>query len=326
MSAAGRPRAVLTRALTPEVMERLRCETDLAESPDGGVLAGPALAAALAGADALLCTINDRVDAALLDAAPRLRVVANFGVGFNHIDLAAATGRRIQVTNTPGVLTAASADLAFALLLATVRRLGEGERLVRSGAWTGWEPLQLLGLELGGAQLGIVGYGRIGRAVAARARAFGMRTVQWNRTTVADDPDAPALGLDELLRTSDVVSLHVAYTPQTHHLLDARALGLLGPGAYLVNTARGAVVDEAALVRALREGRLAGAGLDVYEHEPRLAAGLADLPNCVLLPHLGSATSGTRTRMGHLAVDNLLAACAGRRAPNLVNTDVLIRD
>ncbi len=320
------PKVFLTRRLPGSVMARLAVETDLALLPEDRAPTKAEILAGLSGREVLFCNITDRVDAEIL-SSPGLRVVANFGVGFNHIDVAAASARRIPVINTPGALTEATADLAFALLLATARRLGEGERLVRSGRWRGWEPLQLLGADVSGTTLGLVGFGRIGRAMADRARAFGMRLVYWNRTRLSPAEeaacDARYLPRDELLANSDFVSLHIAYTSDTHHLIDARALSLMRPHAILVNTARGAVVDEAALVIALRERRIGGAGLDVFEQEPLLAPGLAGLENCVVVPHLGSATSGTRARMGHMALDDLLAVCAGRKPKHCVNPAAL---
>jgi glyoxylate reductase len=253
-----------------------------------------------------------------------LKVVANFGVGFNNIDVAAATARKIPVTNTPGVLTDATADIAFALLLAVARRIGEGERIVRAKQWTGWQPLQLLGADVTGATLGILGFGRIGRAVARRAQAFDMRVIYWNRTRlpVADETGATYASFDDVLRKSDFVSLHVAYNSETHHLLGEKQFALMKPTAFVINTSRGAIIDEAALVRALQARQIAGAGLDVFEREPRLEAGLYKLENVVLAPHLGSATVGTRTKMGMIAVDNLFAVCAGKRPPNCVNPQV----
>jgi glyoxylate reductase len=321
-----KPQVFLTRTLPPPVMERLARETDLAFHAEERPATMDEIIAGLAGREALLCTVTDQIDAAFLDACPSLRAIANFGVGFNHIDIAAATARKIAVTNTPGVLTEATADLAFALLLATARRLGEGERIVRAGQWKGWGPLQMLGAELSGATLGIVGFGRIGRAVAHRARAFGMHIIYWNRTRRSLDEDAAleatAMSLEDLLRQADFISLHVAYTPETHHLISEVQFALMKPTAYLINTARGAIVDERALVRALQSRRLAGAGLDVFEHEPEIEPELFTFENVVLCPHLGSATIATRTRMGMIAVDNLLAACARTRPPNCVNPDV----
>lgn len=322
----SKPKVFLTRRLPEAVMSRLAAETDLASHPEDRVATKAEIIAGLRGREALLCNITDKIDAEIL-ASPGLRVVANFGVGFNNIDVAAATQLRIPVTNTPGVLTEATADLAFALMLAAARRVGEGERLVRAGLWTGWEPLQLLGSDVSGATLGLLGFGRIGQAMAKRARAFDMKLVYWNRTRLSPAEEAAAgatyLPRDEVLASSDFISLHVAYTPDTHHLVNAAALALMRPNAVLINTARGPVVDEKALVAALRERRIGGAGLDVFEREPALEPGLAQLENCVLLPHLGSATIGTRSRMGQIALDNLLAVCAGLRPANCVNPAVL---
>jgi glyoxylate reductase len=289
-----KPKVYLTRRMPPAVMERLERETELAWHSED------------------------------LDACPGLKVVANFGVGFNNIDVAAATARKIPVTNTPGVLTDATADIAFALLLAVARRIGEGERIVRAKQWTGWQPLQLLGADVTGATLGIIGYGRIGRALARRAQAFHMRVIYWNRTRlpVSEEVGATYASFDDVLRQSDFVSLHVAYNSETHHLLGEKQFALMKPTAFVINTSRGAIIDEAALVMALQARQITGAGLDVFEREPRLEAGLYKLENVVLAPHLGSATVGTRTKMGMIAVDNLFAVCAGKRPPNCVNPQV----
>jgi glyoxylate reductase len=308
-------------------MERLATHTDLRFHAEDRVATAAEIAAGVRGCDALLCNITDRIDAAILDAgAPSLRVVANFGVGFNNIDVAAATARKIPVTNTPGVLTDATADLAFALLLATARRLGEGERLVRARQWTGWEPMQLLGADVTGATLGLLGFGRIGKAMARRARAFEMRLVYWNRTRLSaaeeEETGATYLSREDVLAQADFVSLHVAYTTDTHHLMNAAALARMKRTAILINTARGPVVDEAALVQALQAGTIGGAGLDVFEREPQLDPGLFGRENVVLAPHLGSATIGTRTKMGMIAVDNLLAVTARQRPPNCVNAQI----
>lgn len=267
------------------------------------------------GCAAILSNFADRIDAELLDAAgPSLRIVANLAVGFDNIDRAACRSRGVAATNTPGVLTDATADLTWALILATARRVGEGERMVRSGRWNGWTPTQLLGLELAGATLGIVGAGRIGTAVGLRSAGFRMN-VRYSHPR--DNPDleqavrARRCDLDELLAQSDVVSLHVPLRAETHHLLDAGRLARMKSSAILVNTARGPIIDEAALLAALREGRIAGAGLDVYENEPRLTPGLIELENVVLLPHLGSATEATRRRMSAMAAANILAVLRG---------------
>ncbi len=280
----------------------------------------------VAEADALLSMLTDRVDAELLDAAPRLKVVANLAVGYDNIDVAAATARRVVVTNTPGVLTDATADLAFTLLLAAARRVGEGERLVRDDQWRVWGPSQLLGLPVAGRTLGIVGMGQIGGAVARRARGFDMEVLYFNRhpnPEVEAATGARLVSLDELLTTSDFVSLHAPLNDESRHLIDGAALARMKPTAVLVNTARGALVDEPALVEALRAGTIAAAGLDVYEAEPRLAPGLSDLDNVVLLPHIGSATTATRGAMVELCGRNIIAVLGGDRPLTPLNPEVL---
>jgi glyoxylate reductase len=270
----------------------------------------------LATAEAAVTLLTDRVDDRFLDSAPNLRVVANVAVGYNNIDVAACRSRGVVVTNTPDVLTDATADLAMGLVLMCTRRLGEGERLVRSGQPWKWGMFMMLGAGLQGRRLGIVGMGAIGEALATRARAFGMSIVYHNRRPVAADTEARlgarAVELHELLESSDVVSLNCPYSEATHHLIDADALGRMRRSAYLVNTARGPIVDESALVEALRDGRIAGAGLDVFEHEPEVHPGLLDLDNVVLIPHLGSATVETRSAMASLAARNVVEVLAGR--------------
>lgn len=269
----------------------------------------------LAAAEAAVTLLTDRVDEAFLDAAPHLRIVANVAVGHDNIDVAACAARGIAVTNTPGVLTDATADLAMALVLMTTRRLAEGERLIRSGEPWAWGMTMMLGVGLQGRRLGIIGMGGIGTALARRARAFGMTIGYHNRhrvdATVESELEAQLLGLDELLATSDVVSLNCPYTPQTHHLIDRDALERMRPSAHLVNTARGAIVDEAALAEALAAGTIAGAALDVFEHEPDVDPRLRASDRAVLLPHLGSATIETREAMATTAARNVLAVLAG---------------
>ncbi len=270
----------------------------------------------LATADAAVTLLTDRVDDDFLDAAPNLRIVANVAVGYNNIDVAACTARGVTVTNTPGVLTDATADLAMALILMSTRRLGEGERLIRSGTPWQWGMFMMLGTGIQGRRLGIVGMGGIGVALADRARAFGMEIVYHNRRKVSDAVEsrlgAHLVGLDHLLESSDVVSLNCPYSDETHHLIDAAALERMMPSAFLVNTARGPIVDEAALVEALRSGSIAGAGLDVFEHEPDVHPGLIELDNAVIVPHLGSATVETRSAMATLAARNVVEVLAGR--------------
>ncbi len=250
-----------------------------------------------------------------------MKVIANHAVGHNNIDLQAAKARGVIVTNTPDVLTDATADLTWALLLAAARRVTEGHRLVQTGAWTGWEPTQLLGTEVSGKTLGLIGMGRIGQAVARRAAGFGMTVLYASHKSVpSPDPVKPwqQVTLETLLRQADFISLHVPLTADTRHLIGEQAFSLMRPTAILLNTSRGPVVDEAALVAALKTARLAGAGLDVYEDEPLVHPGLLALPQVVTLPHLGSATQGTRVRMGLLCVENVLAVLEGRPAPNRV--------
>lgn len=270
----------------------------------------------LASADAVVTLLTDRVDDVFLDAAPRLKVVANVAVGYNNIDVAACTRRGVIVTNTPGVLTDATADIAMSLILMVTRRLGEGERLIRSGASWKWGMFTMLGTGIQGRQLGVVGMGAIGEALATRARVFGMNVVYHNRSAV--DPETEArlrahrVPLDELLATSDVVSINCPYNDSTHHLIDADALAAMRSDSYLINTARGPIVDEAALTAALHEGTIAGAGLDVFEREPSVDPGLLGLDNVVLIPHLGSATIETRSAMATLAARNVAEVLAGR--------------
>jgi glyoxylate reductase len=277
------------------------------------------LARALHDVDGLLCLLTERIDAELLAGAPRLRAVANCAVGYDNVDVRAAAARGIVVTNTPDVLTESSADLAWALLLAAARRVAEGDRMIRAGRWRGWSPDLLLGTDVHGATLGIVGLGRIGAAVARRGLGFGMRVVYTQRHRARRAPHGvERLSLARLLAVADFVSLHVPLTAQTRHLIGARELARMKRTAVLVNTSRGAVVDETALVRALGRGRIAGAGLDVFEHEPRVPRALRAAPNVVLTPHIASATTATRARMAELAARNLAVALAGGAPPNRV--------
>jgi glyoxylate reductase len=274
--------------------------------------------------DVLCPQLRDPITADVLDAGlPRLRCVSLYAVGYNNVDVDAATERHIAVTNTPGVLTDATADCAMALLLAAARRICEGDAAVRAGQFTGWEPDYMLGMELTGALLGVVGFGRIGQAVARRALGFGMRVAYTTDVEVAIDGDLQGrvseLPMAELLSTADVISLHVPLTEATHHLIDETALHAMRSNAMLVNTSRGPVVDEAALVRALQQRWIAAAGLDVYENEPALAPGLVDCRTAVLSPHLGSATVATRTAMARLTAQNALDALDGRVPTNCVN-------
>ncbi len=295
-------------------------------SPHDRVLTRAELLEAVRGRDGVLCLLTDTIDAEVLDAAEGCRIFANYAVGYNNIDVEAATARGIAVTNTPGVLTDATADLTWALLMATARRLAEADRFTRAGKFEGWAPMMFLGGDISGRTLGIVGAGRIGTAVALRSRGFRMRVIYFDKMqneALEQAVGAERVDFDTLLAESDFVSVHVNLDETTHHLIGARELGLMKPTAYLVNTSRGPVIDEAALVEALRSGEIAGAGLDVFEDEPALKPGLAELPNVVLPPHLGSATIGTRTKMATLAATNLVAMLRGERPPNIVNPEVL---
>jgi glyoxylate reductase len=319
----GRPRIVVTQTIPKPALELLADAGELWVSPDDRPLEPGELHAAIAGADAVITLLHDRVDEAFLDAAgPGLRVVSNVAVGYDNVDVRACSDRGVVITNTPGVLTDATADLAFALILMATRRLGEGERLIRTRTPWRWSLFFMLGTSIRGKTLGIVGLGQIGAAVARRGRAFGMELVYAGRRRV--DPavegelGARLLPLDELLSAADVVSLHCPLSAETRGLIGAAELARMKPTAFLVNTTRGAVVDESALVDALRTGTIAGAGLDVYEQEPEVNPGLLELENVVLLPHLGSATVETRTAMAVLAARNAISVLAGDRPLNEV--------
>jgi lactate dehydrogenase-like 2-hydroxyacid dehydrogenase len=314
-----RPRILLTRRWTREVEQHLSSLYDTTLNESDVPLSADALKAAMREYDALCPTVTDCIDAAVLGVdGRRVRLIGNFGVGFNHIDVAAARQHGIQVSNTPDVLTESTAELAILLLLMATRRAGEGERELREGRWTGWRPTHLMGQGLAGKQLGLVGFGRIAQATARKAHAaFGMRIAYHGRRRAAPAAEQETGArymdsLDQLLATSDAISLHCPGGAETFHLIDAARLARMKPTAVLINTARGPVVDEAALVEALTQQRIAAAGLDVYEEEPRMHPGLLGLENAVLLPHLGSATEETRTAMGMRVAENLQAFFAGQ--------------
>jgi glyoxylate reductase len=318
------PKVIVTRQLTNAAMSRLEELFDTTNNRSDVPMDRGALADAMAMCDVLVPTVTDRIDAELIaGAGHRLKLIANFGAGIDHIDLAAARARDIIVTNTPGVLTEDTADMTMALILSVPRRLAEGEKLMRSGRWNGWSPGGMLGRRIGGKKLGIVGMGRIGQAVAARARAFGLSVHYHNRHRLPDVLEAQFGAiwhddLDQMLREVDIVSINAPHTPQTEHLIDARRLALLGPHVYLINTSRGDIIDEAALVDALEQGRLAGAGLDVYEREPLVDPRLLALPNVVLLPHMGSATIEGRQATGEKVITNIRTWADGHRPPDQV--------
>ena len=316
-------KVVVTGKIPAVALERLRAEHTVDAWEDESPIARDELLKRVAGTDSIVSLLTEKIDAELLDAAGKqLRSVSNVAVGYNNIDVPACRERNVLVTNTPGVLTDATADIAMALILMSTRRLAEGERVIRAQQPWQWGMFYMLGSSIQGSQLGIVGMGQIGAAVARRARAFGMTIAYTKRSPLdaetAKELNATHMELDELLATSDVVSLHCPYSPETHHLMNASTIGKMKKSAYLINTARGPVVDEGALATALQQGKIAGAGLDVFEKEPTVHQALIGLDNAVLIPHLGSATVETRTAMANLAVTNALEVLSGKTAPNLV--------
>ena len=304
-------------------MEELMALFDLSYNPQDRQLTRKEIIRGTSGKEGLISMLSDPIDKEVIHAGPTLKVIANYAVGYNNIDLEAATARKILVTHTPGVLSETTADLVWALILAVGRRLIEGDRLVRSGRWKGWAPTQFLGSDIHGKTLGIVGMGHIGKAVARRARGFSMQVLYYNRARL--DPalerelDAHSVSFEYLLANADYLTLHVPLNAQTHHLIGKQELLRMKPTAYLINTSRGPVVEEKALIEILQKGRLAGAGLDVFEHEPRISAKLLRLKNVVLLPHVGTASAETRIRMGLIVAKNLKAVFEGRVPPHPVN-------
>lgn len=316
---------LVTAKLSEEVLSPLRAEHDVVVSRFERPMSREDLLRGVKGVDGLLCVIMDRIDKELIDAAPRLRMIANFGVGYDNIDIPAASSRRIWVSNTPGVLVDATADLAMALMLAVSRRVVEGDHIVRGEQWKAWAPFLFLGTDVSRKTLGIIGLGQIGKAVAARARGFGMTILYHNRRRI-DVWEEEELGvryasLEGLLAESNFVSLHVSLNPQSRHLIGKDQLRIMKQSSFLINVSRGPVVHEQALLEALEQGVIAGAGLDVYENEPHVTPGLRKLSNVVLLPHVGSATIETRLRMGSKAVENLLWGLRGDMPPNCLNPD-----
>ena len=318
-------RVVVTGKVPAGGLERLKAEHDVTSWDSEDAISRDELLAMVAGADAIVSLLTEKIDGELLDAAgPQLKSVSNVAVGYNNIDVPACEQRGVIVTNTPGVLTDATADIAMSLILMATRRLGEGERVIRSQTPWQWGMFYMLGMGLQGRQLGIVGMGQIGIATARRAKAFGMNIAYTRRSPLEDhviqELDAKFMTMDELIESSDVLSLHCPYSPETHHLISSDQLARMKNSAFLVNTARGPIVDEDALVQALKSGQIAGAGLDVFENEPTVHPGLLELDNAVLIPHLGSATVETRAAMADIAATNALAILAGNTAPNLVTS------
>ena len=318
-------RVVVSRRIYPELLQSLQRQFDVVDNQADDNWGAAELADALGDADAALITAGDRIDDALLARCTRLKVVANIAVGFNNIDVAACTRHGVLATNTPDVLNEATADHAWALLLAAARRIGESERWLRAGHWERWTFEMFNGAEVSGTTLGVLGMGRIGRAIARRATGFAMTVLYHNRTRLpaAQEDGATYVALDELLTRSDHLVLVVPYSAAVHHMIGAHQLGLMKTTAVLVNIARGGVIDDAALAKALRDKRIAAAGLDVFENEPTLHPGLLDLENVVLTPHIASSTRAARTAMAQLAADNVRAALSGQVPPSLLNPDAL---
>jgi gluconate 2-dehydrogenase len=322
-----KPKILVTREVFDETLAYLAQHCELESNQPDVPLSPDALAQKLADRDGLMCALTDRVDAKLIERCPRLKAVANIAVGYNNIDLAACTARGVMATNTPGVLDDSTADLAWALMLGAARRVTELERRVRAGEWKGWRLKQWLGTDVHHATLGIFGMGRIGQAIARRAAGFEMKVIYCNRKRVSPDIEKRCNAVyttkEDLLRQADFVVLQVPYSPETHHLIGARELKLMKPTAVLVNSTRGGVVDDAALIAALQAGTIRAAGLDVFENEPALNPGFMALDNVVLMPHIGSSTEATRRAMAMTAATNLVAALTGGTPPNLLNPDAV---
>lgn len=315
--ATNRPKVLLTRQLPEVAIEKLEEKVDLEIFPYDRVMTPEELKESVKDKEGLLCLLTDTISPELMDAAPQLKVVSNYAVGYNNIDVAAATARKITVTNTPDVLTETTADMTFGLMLMTARKVLEAGDLLRSGNWKGWSPMQFMGTDVHGSTLGIIGMGRIGKALTKRARGFNMNVIYWNRTrlTVREEK---RLGLryvkfNEVLLQSDFLSLNVAYNQETHHLIDEAALQKMKQSAFFINTSRGGTIDETALLDALENNKIAGAGLDVFENEPNINPRFFNLKNTVILPHIASASVATREKMAMVAVDNLLAVLAGKK-------------
>ncbi len=318
-----KPRIVITREIFDDVIDYLKPHCDVDANQADAPYTPDALAARLARGDGLMCALTDKIDAALIARAPQLKVVANIAVGYNNIDVPACTARGIKVTNTPGVLDDSTADMAFALMLSTARRITEVESYIRKGEWTGWKLKQWLGVDVHHATLGIIGMGRIGQAIAKRAAGFDMKVIYHNRKRVSPEIEARVnathVGMDELLAQSDFIILQMPYSPDTHQLIGAAQLAKMKSTAILINSTRGGVVDDKALIHALKTGVIRAAGLDVFEGEPKLDRGFLELKNVVLTPHIGSSTEATRRAMAMTAAQNLVAALSGQKPPNWVN-------
>jgi glyoxylate reductase len=323
-SRPAKPRVIVTRELADSIHERMAELFDVVPNLTDRAFTRDDLIAAMADCDVLVPTVTDHIDAEMIAAAPeRLKLIASFGAGVDHIDLAAARARKILVTNTPGVFTEDTADMTMALILSVPRRLAEGEKLMRSGQWEGWKPSGMLGHCIGGKKLGIIGMGRIGQAVARRASGFGLSIVYHNRRqlppAVEESLNASYVEeLDDLIRTCDIITIHCPHTPETHEIIDANRIAMMKPSTYLINTARGELIDENALIKALQEEKISGAGLDVYTREPAVDERLLKLKNVVLLPHMGSATFEGREASGERVIANIRVWADGHRPPDQV--------
>ena len=322
-----REKVFVTRRIPQPGLDLLEKQFNLSVNPYNRVLSRKELMKGIKGADALLCLLTDTIDGEVMSVNPRLKIIANYAVGYNNIDVEEATKRKIPVTNTPGVLTDTTADLTWALLLSIARRTPEGDKFTRIGKFKGWDPMLLLGSDVYKKTLGIIGFGRIGYAVAKRAIGFDMRVLYYDvnrvNTEIEKEVKAEFMSFENLLRESDFISIHTLLTKETTHLIGEKAFSLMKKNAYIINAARGPIIDEKALVKVLKEKRIAGAALDVYEYEPKLAQGLSKLNNVVLLPHLGSATIETRTKMAVIAAENIVARLTGKTPPSIVNPEVL---
>jgi glyoxylate/hydroxypyruvate/2-ketogluconate reductase len=318
-----KPKVLVTREVFDETLHYLAVHCEIDSNQEDIALTPDVLAERLADKEGVICSLTDRIDSALLERCPKLKVVANIAVGYNNIDVTACSAHGIAATNTPGVLDDSTADLAWTLMLGAARRITEVERKVRAGEWTGWRLKQWLGTDVHHATLGIIGMGRIGQAIARRAGGFEMRVLYHNRKRIAEEIEqklnASWASLDQLLREADFIVLQVPYSPETHHLIGAAQLAKMKPGAILINSTRGGVVDDEALITALRDGTIRAAGLDVFENEPKLNPGFLELDNVVLAPHIGSSTEATRRAMAMTAAKNAVAALMDGTPPNLIN-------
>ncbi len=323
-----KPKVFVTRKLPEPARKLLEEKTDLEINPEDSALSKRGIIDGVRGKDALLCLLTDKIDAEVMSAGARLRVISNYAVGFDNIDVGEATRMGIAVTNTPGVLTETTADLTWVLLMAVARRIVEADNFLRAGKWRGWAPMLFLGQDVHGKTLGIVGLGRIGAAMAKRAKGFDMKLL-YNDAQRNEELEREFgiefVAIDQLLKRSDYVSIHLPSLPTTRHFIGEAEFKLMKPTAYLINTSRGPVVDEQALIKALQNGKIAGAALDVFEREPEVPKELIKLSNVVLVPHIGSASVETRTRMAMMAVENLLAVVKGETPKNLVNPEVVVR-